>query len=133
MLDGLKNYWGELKQGEPGKRFQEQHRKKHRSGSSPWRKVLFIGGGILIIAAGIFFLPAPGPGWAVIFIGGALLAQESLPAAKVLDWIELRIRAVVQWALRLWQRAPAWLRAIYVLVALAITGAGLYGAYLLLF
>src|SRR5687768_1168098 len=84
MLDGLKNYWKELKRGQPGKRFQQQYRKNHQSVSKPVRKVIFIGGGLLIIAAAIFFLPAPGPGWAVIFIGGGLLAQESLPAAKTL-------------------------------------------------
>ena len=133
MLDGLKNYWNELKAGTPGKRFQEQYKKSHaKSGGSPLRKVLFLGGGALVLAAGIFFLPAPGPGWAVIFIGGGLIAQESERGAKVLDWTELRLRAVVDWALRIWKNASIPVRIVIVVLTLAIVGAAAYGAYLLL-
>lgn len=134
MLEGLKNYWNELKAGTPGKRFQEQYKKSHaKSGGSPLRKVLFLGGGALVLAAGIFFLPAPGPGWAIIFIGGGLIAQESERGAKILDWTELRLRALVQWALRVWKHASAPMRAVIVLISAAVIGVVLYGAYLLLF
>ena len=129
MFDGLKNYWSELKRGTPGKRFQQQYRKRHESGSSPARKVLFLGSGALVIAAGLFFLPAPGPGWAIIFIGGGLIAQESKAASKVLDWVELRLRAVVDWAQRMWRRASTPARVGLVALGILIAGAAAFGAY----
>jgi uncharacterized protein (TIGR02611 family) len=129
MFNGLKQYWQELKRGTPGKRFQQQYKKRHQSGGNPWRKALFLGGGALVIVAGIFFLPAPGPGWAIIFIGGGLLAQESKHAAKTLDWVELRLRAVVDWALSVWKRASTPLRAGIVALGLVVAGGAVFAAY----
>jgi uncharacterized protein (TIGR02611 family) len=129
MFDGLKRYWKELKRGTPGKRFQQQYRKSHESGGDPLRKALFLGGGALVIAAGIFFLPAPGPGWAIIFMGGGLMAQESKTAAKMLDWTELRLRAVVEWALGMWKRASAPARVGIVTLALVLASSALFVAY----
>lgn len=129
MFDGLKRYWKELKRGTPGKRFQQQYKKSHESGGNPLRKALFLGSGALVITAGIFFLPAPGPGWAIIFIGGGLMAQESKTAAKVLDWTELRIRAVVEWGLGIWKRASTPVRAGIVTMALILAGGAVFVAY----
>ena len=129
MFTGLKRYWKELKRGTPGKRFQQQYQKSHDTGGNPLRKVLFLGGGALVIAAGVFFLPAPGPGWAIIFIGGGLMAQESKRAAKVLDWTELRIRAVVEWGLGIWKRASTPARAGIVALGLVIAGGAVFAAY----
>ena len=97
------------------------------------RKVLFLGGGALILVAGLFFLPAPGPGWAIIFIGGGLIAQESERAAKILDWVELRLRAVVKWALDIWKRASMPARAGIVALGLALAGGAGFAAYQLFF
>src|SRR5688500_8188394 len=120
MLDGIKKYWRGLKAGQPGKRFQQQYKKQHATGTTPWHKVLFLGGGVLIMLAGIFFLPAPGPGWVIIFIGAGMVAQDSERAAKILDWCELRIRDVVDWAQKVWKQSPTWARVLYVLITLAI-------------
>jgi hypothetical protein len=62
---------------------------------------------LLILAAGIFFLPAPGPGTVIVVIGGALVAQESFWAAWALDWAELRLRALYQRGIRAWKRASS--------------------------
>ena len=97
------------------------------------RRWLYLGAGTIIILGGIFFLPAPGPGWLIIFLGGALLAQESMVAARALDWTELRLRAVASWALGIWKRASMPVRALLVVIALAIVGAVGWGAYLLMF
>lgn len=129
MLQGLKKHWQDLKRGKPGKRFQDHYRNQHESGSSPWRKVLFIGGGALIVAAGIFFLPAPGPGFIIIFLGGGLMAQESIRAAKVLDWSELRLRKIAEWALGVWKRASTPARAAIALFGLVIVAGAGYAAY----
>ena len=130
MLHALKEHWNDLKHGKPGKRFQDHYNKYHdESGGHFGRKALFIGLGALIVAAGIFFLPAPGPGFLIIFLGGGLMAQESLVAARVLDWCELRVRAVAQWALGIWKRAPIPARAAIAFFGLVIAAGAGFAAY----
>ncbi|HET9439005.1 MAG TPA: PGPGW domain-containing protein [Longimicrobiales bacterium] len=129
MLQALKDHWQDLKRGRPGHRFQDHYRNRHESGGHGLRKALFIGAGALIVAAGIFFLPAPGPGFLIIFLGGGLMAQESLAAARVLDWLELRVRAVANWALRNWQQASTPARAAIALFGLIVVGGAGYAAY----
>jgi uncharacterized protein (TIGR02611 family) len=127
MLDKAKKSWQQLKRGKPGKRFQERHKRKHEAGSHPFRKVatLVIGG--VIFAAGIFFLPAPGPGTIILAIGAGILSQESLWMAKALDWAEVRARKVASWALGIWKRASPLQKAGIVAVKVLV-GAGV--AYL---
>jgi uncharacterized protein (TIGR02611 family) len=129
MLQAIKKNWRELKHGTPGKRFQEHYERRHQSGSHLLRKALYIGVGALIVAAGIFFLPAPGPGFVIIFLGGGLIAQESKAAAKVLDWCELRGRAVADWAFGIWKRASTPARAAIALAGLIMVGGAGYVAY----
>ena len=129
MLDGIKSHWNDLKRGKPGSRFQDHYKKRHEKQSSPWREVLVLGGGALIVAAGIFFLPAPGPGFLIIFLGGGLMAQESRHAARVLDWCEKRIRAVGEWALGIWSRASIAWRAVIVMMGVVVVGGAGYVAY----
>ena len=125
----LKEHWKDLKEGNPGKRFQDHYRKYHESGGNRMRKVLFIGIGALIVAAGVFFLPAPGPGFLIIFLGGGLMAQESLRAAKVLDWMELRVRRIANWALGVWKRASVPARAAIAFFGLVVAAGAGYAAY----
>ena len=123
-----------LRDGKPGKRFQDYYRERQaKGGSGPIRRWLFLGGGTLIILAGIFFLPAPGPGFLIIFLGGGLVAQESLVAARALDWTEARLRAAAAVAKRIWTGASTPLRALIVIVALAIAGGLAYGAWMVFF
>ena len=122
-----------LREGEPGRRFQDHYHQRQQGGPRKLRRWLFLGGGTVVILAGLFFLPAPGPGFLILFLGGGLVAQESLIAARALDWTEVRVRAVGSWALRTWQRASMPARAAIVVVAIAGVGAAGYGAYWLMF
>jgi uncharacterized protein (TIGR02611 family) len=129
MLQAIKDHWQDLKRGQPGQRFQDHFERRHESGSHALRRVLFIGAGALIVAAGIFFLPAPGPGFIIIFLGGGLIAQESKAAAKVLDWCELRVRAVADWGIGLWQRSSTPARAAIAGLGLVMAGGAGFLAY----
>jgi len=51
--------------------------------------------GAALIAIGLFMLIAPGPGILVLVLGGAMVAQESLPMARFIDWAEVRIRRAI--------------------------------------
>lgn len=133
MLQRLKESWHDLKRGAPGERFQEHYRQRQKGGGSGWRKPLFIGGGILVMAAGLFFLPAPGPGFLILFVGGGLLAQESLIAARALDWTEVRLRTLAAWGLRVWKRSPLPVKILLVIVGLGLAAGAAYLGYRLMF
>ena len=85
--------WQELRRGKPGHRFQARYERTSQGGAL--RKCALICAGVLLIAAGIVFLPLPGPGMLIIALGAFLLAEESRAAARALDWIELRVRRLV--------------------------------------
>lgn len=53
----------------------------------PIRQTLVLMVGVSIIIAGIFMLLFPGPGWAAIFLGFAVLATEFAAAEKVRKWL----------------------------------------------
>jgi uncharacterized protein (TIGR02611 family) len=129
MLQALKEHWRDLKQGRPGHRFQDHYRNRHEAGGNKLRKALYLGVGGLIVAAGIFFLPAPGPGFVIIFLGGGIMAQESLVAARLLDWCELRVRRVMNWALGIWRNASLPARAAIALFGLMLAAGASFAAY----
>jgi hypothetical protein len=79
-----------------GHRFRA-HYERMRAKPGVWRAVLAVGGGLILIALGIVMLVTPGPGFIVAVIGAALIAGESLVAAKMLDRIDLA-------ATRVWAR-----------------------------
>lgn len=109
MFTALRQHWKDFKAGTPGKRFQEIHRKrKERQGAgSTARKWVFTGLGILLTLVGLVLLVAPGPGTLLLAPGLALLAGESMGVARALDWMELRLRALLAWAKKRWQHATS--------------------------
>ena len=135
MLAAIKREWQELKKGRPGSRFQKRaERAKRDRAKQSWLKRLAKPAiGIILTVAGVIFCLIPGPGLPLIFIGAALLAERSRPAARFLDWLEVRTRRLFGWAKRWWQRATAIAKvAVVILAAAALSGAG-YGAYLVTF
>jgi uncharacterized protein (TIGR02611 family) len=53
--------------------------------------------GLAILAVGIVAIPYPGPGWAIVFAGLAILATEFNAAKRVLKWVRVRYDAVMAW------------------------------------
>jgi uncharacterized protein (TIGR02611 family) len=129
MLDGLKKSWRQLKKGKPGERFRRQYYRRKQSSSSTLGKVLFIIIGLALVAAGLFFLPAPGPGTLILLPGAGLLARESLAAARALDWLELRVRRILAIGLRLWESFSPLIKVSVIALALAVLGALAFVAY----
>ena len=96
MLKRLKEYWNELKRGQPGSRFQDQHDKERKEARSTVGRVLRIIAGVVLIPVGVFFLAVPGPGLLVIALGAWLIASEFRVVAAALDALELRIRRIAR-------------------------------------
>lgn len=106
----FKEHLRELREGKPGHRFQDHYRhekaesRSHRSRGRVWRLVI----GIVAVVVGAVLCVIPGPGLPFIFLGGGLLASESLVVARVMDWLELRVRKILGWAKAHWRRLPLW-------------------------
>ncbi|HEX8384644.1 MAG TPA: PGPGW domain-containing protein [Rubricoccaceae bacterium] len=129
MFDSVKRQWREVRSGEPGSRFQDQYERRQKSGRSPVRKGAVVVAGLVVLACGVFLLPAPGPGFLVVAIGAALVAEESLVAARASDWTEVRLRRLASGALRVWGEASPVTRGLLVLVALALAGGAGWATY----
>ena len=123
MWEKFKQTWRRFKAGNPGQRFQQEFRRRHSAGRSPIQKALLIVGGLLLMAAGFLLLFIPGPGLVFLFVGGFLIAQQSLVAARVLDWSEIRLRKLLAWSLRAWRRSSTALKLLLVVVAVVVLGA----------
>ena len=53
--------------------------------------------GLLVLAVGIVAIPYPGPGWAIVFVGLAILATEFDWARKLLAYARARYDAAMAW------------------------------------
>lgn len=69
----------------------------------------------------------------ILALGAGLIAQESLAAARALDWMELRIRRVLAWGRDAYRNASPGGRVLLVMATLLATGALAVGAYRILF
>lgn len=105
--------------GTPGERFRRRYYARRQSGRGVFTKYFGILSGGIIMAAGVFFMPAPGPGMVILAIGATIAARESLLAARALDWTEVLVRKLWGKARRFWKKAPVWLKILMVLLILA--------------
>jgi uncharacterized protein (TIGR02611 family) len=53
--------------------------------------------GLAILVVGALAIPYPGPGWAIVFLGLAVLATEFRVARRVLHWVRARYEAAMAW------------------------------------
>lgn len=129
MLKTVEKNWREFQGGKAGRRFQDRYRRKRRRARNVilgWSILLL---GFLLVVAGLFFLPAPGPGTLILFAGAGLMAQESLAAARLLDKVELFFRNMTVRSGRTWKGSSGGLKAFLVVAGLMILAALSYGAW----
>jgi len=88
--------WDRFVHATPGRRFQERYQRMQEEKCGAWKRLAFVGGGILLSLVGIFFMVVPGPGIPILVVGLALIAQVSAVMARFLDRSELRLRRL--WA-----------------------------------
>jgi hypothetical protein len=135
VKERLKKHWEEFKQGQPGRRFQERYQQKlHTRKDRHWSQSLLEAVLILVfILIGLILVFIPGPAILFFALAAVLLAHQSLWAARLLDWTEVKLRQLIHWAISWWKRAPAPTRgAIIILGMLGIAGAGYCGYQLLI-
>ena len=138
MIDSVKRFawqqWRSYSRGRPGKRFQERYRRRQESGPGKWgvSRILNLTLGILIVAVSAVGGLLPGPGWGTAIIGFVLIAGEFHPAARLLDRMELALRAFLQLLRDTW--GHSWAGKALIIAATAVLVAILaYTSYALLF
>ncbi len=64
--------------------------------------------GLVVLAVGILAIPYPGPGWAIVFVGLAILATEFEWARRLLAYARERYDNVMDW----FKRQGPWVKAL---------------------
>lgn len=136
MFPKLKHEWQQLRRAPPGQRFQRRFDARANGSAGPnslLRRVVVIGTAIVLGAIGLVLVFIPGPAILFFFIAGALLAEESRLIARLLDWIELRARAVWRPLKAWWKRRSQVAKVSAAVTLVLVTGAVTYGSYKVIF
>jgi uncharacterized protein (TIGR02611 family) len=133
MVEQMMQHWREFKRSKPGYRFRDRYRRRQRTerGHIVWRIFLILLGAVIAVGS-LILAPLPGPGWATVFIGLMILAGELLPAARFLDWLEVQLRKLWRFTLKVWKSSVLGKISVVVVAAICVA-AIIYAVYLLLF
>ena len=132
MIKSLKGNWEEFKESKPGERFKDRYRRRQQEPGHMVKRIVLVILGAVIALGSLLTAPLPGPGFATVFLGLAILAGELLPAARFLDWSEVRLRLLWQFVMDVWRAGPFGKVSI-IFVAAFLAAGFLYVVYRLLF
>ena len=93
-------------------------------GAQIWRVGIALSG-LVVVIVGIVLLPAPGPGWLIIFVGLGIWATEFAWARSLLTFVRRTVGTWTAWL----GRQPRWLAVLLGAVGLIIIGAIAVGAW----
>lgn len=133
MIESLKSHWEEFKESEPGQRFKDRyHRRRQDEEGHILKRIFLITLGAVIAVGSLALSPLPGPGWGTVFIGLMILGGELLPAARFLDWAEVKLRKLGRFIQRTW-KASVLGKVAVIAVAALLVAAFVYLVYWLFF
>ena len=133
QIKQMRQDWREFTESKPGHRFKDRyHRRRESEQGRAAKRVFLVILGAIIAVGSLVTAPLPGPGWATVFLGLMILGGELLPAARFLDWLELRLRELWRFIQRVW-RSSALGKVAVVVGAVILAVAAFYIAYWLLF
>lgn len=126
--------WQALTGGTPGRRFEDRYEaagRARRSGDWGHRltRLLRLAVALVSFVIGVILAFIPGPAVVFFLLTGSLLAAESRGLARLLDWGEVRLRAVGAWSRSHWRQLPRWARAAVVIFLLSLSAASTYLSY----
>jgi len=78
--------------------------------------------GLAVLGVGIVAIPYPGPGWAIVFVGLAILASEFAWAHRTLTFTRARYDSVMGW----FRRQGRWVQAMGAVFTAAVVVATLW-------
>jgi uncharacterized protein (TIGR02611 family) len=132
FLARLRENGRRLKAGRAGTRFLDcfHYKQELRDKHGPIYRRIDIALGLTIAVIGLIMVPAPGPGWIIVFIGMALLAGESEKVAKLMDRGEQFLRRMRAKSKRFWRRASLAMKSSITIAAGALVSVIAYGLYI---
>ncbi|MCB0933280.1 MAG: TIGR02611 family protein [Mycobacterium sp.] len=78
--------------------------------------------GLTVLLVGVAAIPYPGPGWAIVFLGLAILATEFYWARRTLTYTRARYDTAMGW----FRSQPAWAQAMGAVLTAAVVVATLW-------
>jgi uncharacterized protein (TIGR02611 family) len=72
--------------------------------------------GSAVAIGGLVLVPAPGPGWLIVFLGVGILASEFTWAQRLLEWGKERLRQWNDWL----SPRPWWVKGLVALATLVL-------------
>ncbi len=72
--------------------------------------------GLTVLFIGVAAIPYPGPGWAIVFLGLAILATEFYWAQRTLHYTRARYTTAMAW----FRRQPAWVQWLGAVLTAAV-------------
>ena len=72
--------------------------------------------GLTVLLIGVAAIPYPGPGWAIVFLGLAILATEFYWARRTLTYTRARYDTAMAWL----RRQPAWVQWLKTVLTAAV-------------
>ncbi len=101
MTETLREQWRRFASRPAGRRFQMRWRARREKPAGFARKLFLMGLGAVLVVLGAVMLVLPGPGLLVLLIGTALIAEESLFVARLVDRVDLAFaRGLQRWRAR---------------------------------
>lgn len=130
----LPKQWQVLSRGKPGHRFQDRYHahRRNRTKHGVLHRLGRICLAIVATAVGIVLVFIPGPAIVLFFLAGALLAVDWLWLARLLDWLEVKLRAWWKRGVTRWRKLSPAARLSLAAFAGCLSVATTYGAYRLM-
>ena len=135
MIERIRTNWRIFARGRPGLRFRDRYRlhQSRRRGGFDIVRMAYIAGGGLLIALSALFGWLPVLGWGTAILGLSMIAGEFYPVARLMDRLEVRVRALLGPVGKVFVRMPTWAQLSVSTMITASTLALVYGLYSLSF
>ena len=129
MIERIRWNWHHFASGRAGLRFRERYRlhQSRRRGGFDIVRICYIVGGALLIAVSALL------GWGTAILGLSMIAGEFYPVARLMDWLEVRVRQLLGPLGKAFVRMPTWAQLSVSTMITVSTFALVYGLYSLSF
>ncbi|MGH3088197.1 MAG: hypothetical protein ACRDSJ_12865 [Rubrobacteraceae bacterium] len=131
MIERIKKSWRRFASSHPGHRFRDRYRYHQSKGRGRFHpvKLFYIFGGLTLIVLSALFGWLPVLGWGTAFLGLGMIAGEFKPAARLMDWGEVRARKLFRPVGKAFLRLPTWAQLLISVTIAVLTFLLVYWLY----
>ncbi len=136
VIERIRWSWRHFTSRRAGLRFRERyrlHQSRRKRGGLEIRRISYIVGGALLIAVSALLGWLPILGWGTAILGLSMIAGEFYPVARLMDWLELRVRELLGPLGKAFMRMPTWVQLSVSMLISFSTIILVYGFYSLSF